>query len=66
MNESIKAPEGIPTGVITEGERMSTDTRSAEERREECRQLQDRARKVGAGRASVVQEVLSLRNNHGL
>ena len=38
MNESIKAPEGIPTGAITEGERMSTDTRSAEERREECRQ----------------------------
>lgn len=59
MNESIKAPEGIPTGAITEGERMSTDTRSAEERRED-------ARKVGAGRASVVQEVLSLRNNHGL
>lgn len=38
MNESIKAPEGIPTGAITEGERMSTDTRSAEERRKECRQ----------------------------
>lgn len=66
MNESIKAPEGIPTGAITEGERMSTDTRSAEERREECRQLQDHPGKVGAGRASVVQEVLSLRNNHGL
>lgn len=31
MNESIKTPEGIPTGAITEGERMSTDTRSAEE-----------------------------------
>lgn len=40
MNESIKAPEGIPTGAITEGERMSTDTRSAEERREECRRRQ--------------------------
>lgn len=37
MNESIKAPEGIPTGAITEGERMSTDTRSAEERREDAR-----------------------------
>lgn len=37
MNKSIKAPEGIPTGAITEGERMSTDTRSAEERREDAR-----------------------------
>lgn len=45
---------------------MNESTRNAEERREECRQLQDRAREVGAGRASVVQEVLSLRNNHGL
>lgn len=66
MNESIKAPEGIPTGAITEGERMSTDTRSAEERREECRQLQDRPRQVGAGRAPVVQTLLSLRDNGGL
>lgn len=60
MNESIKAPEGIPTGAITEGERMSTDTRSAEERREDARGKWEQAG------GSVVQEVLSLRNNHGL